>query len=211
MKVKNKDFVEIDYIGKVKDTDMIFDLTDEKLAKEKGIHQKGADYGPRVICVGRSHILEALDKNLIDKEVNQEFEVNLTPEQGFGKKHTELIRTISTQQLLNQKIQPYPGLQIQIAGRVGVIRSVTRGRTMVDFNNQLAGRFLNYKIKVLSIVKDEEKIINGMVKTLLGTKDYSIEKKEDKFIIKTKVTKQIQEEFIEELKETLPNSKISFA
>ena len=209
MKVKKLDFVEIEYTAKIKDTDVIFDLTDEEQAKKAGIHQKGEDYGPRIICVGRNHILTALEEAIENKEEKQEFETNLTPKQGFGQKQSQLIRTIPTEQLLKQKIDPYPGLQISMMGRNGTIRSVSRGRTMVDFNHPLAGRNLSYKIKILSIVKDDKKKLNGLIRTLLGIKDAEI--KED-FTIKTKkpVPKEIQVEFLKEAKETIPKISPKF-
>jgi len=37
--VKEKDFVEVSYTGKVKETDQIFDLTDEETAKKEGFHE----------------------------------------------------------------------------------------------------------------------------------------------------------------------------
>ena len=208
MKIKKGDFVEIEYIGSVKDTDIIFDITDEELAKKKGIHQKGGDYGPRIICIGRNHILPALEASLIGKEPNQEYAIDLTPDQGFGKKDPKLIRTMPTEILLKQKIEPYPGLQIMVAGRQGIVRSVSRGRTLVDFNNPLASRTLHYKLKIISIITDKEKQLSGLVDSLV-TRDFTIEN----FTIKTKkkIPEEIKKTFLNDVKETIPDIQAKFA
>ncbi len=61
MNVKIKDFIEIEYTGKLKAEDIIFDTTDEKLAKENNIHQENSNYGPTIICLGENQILKGLD------------------------------------------------------------------------------------------------------------------------------------------------------
>ena len=52
--VKKHDFVEIEYTGRVKEGNAIFDTTEEKVAKENGI-DKNADYSP-VIILSLIHI-----------------------------------------------------------------------------------------------------------------------------------------------------------
>ena len=42
--VKGKDFVEVSYTGKVKETDQIFDLTDEETAKKEKLFKKLSQY-----------------------------------------------------------------------------------------------------------------------------------------------------------------------
>jgi peptidylprolyl isomerase len=208
--IKEKDFVEIDYEGRITGTTAVFDLTDEAKAKKLKIHQKTSLYGPKIFCVGKNYLLAKLETSLVGKKEGDEYEVDLTSEESFGKKLPELIRTIATSEFLKQKIQPYPGLQVTLMGRNGLIKSVSRGRTLVDFNHPLAGRNVTYKIKVLSIVKDDEKKLKGLIQTLLNIKEPKIENKEGTFKINEKIAKPIQDTFLKELKETIPSIKASF-
>ncbi len=50
MKLKIKDFVEIEYTGTVKEDNIIFDTTDEKVAKENNFYSKDVSYGPIIVC-----------------------------------------------------------------------------------------------------------------------------------------------------------------
>src|SRR3989338_1314663 len=153
--LKEGDFIEIEYTARLKDRDIIFDLTDEKLAKEKGIYNPNVKYGPVILCLGQNHILPGLDKNLIGKELGN-YVINLLPEDGFGKKDPKLIRILPTSVFRKQKINPMPGLQLNIDGRVGLVRSVTGGRTSIDFNHPMAGKELNYDIKINKVVKESK-------------------------------------------------------
>ena len=91
VKTKEGDFVEIDYIGRVKESNVIFDLTDKELAKKEKIYKQHAHYGPRVICLGEKQILNAIDKFLADKEVSKAYTLELKPEEAFGKKDLSKI------------------------------------------------------------------------------------------------------------------------
>ena len=53
-----------------------------------------------------------------------------------------------------KKINPYPGMQLNLDGQVATVRSVTGGRVIVDFNPMLAGKEIHYWIKPLKIIKD---------------------------------------------------------
>ena len=47
MTIKKGDFIEMDFIGKIKETNDIFDLTNEKEAKANNLFNPKAKYGPR--------------------------------------------------------------------------------------------------------------------------------------------------------------------
>ena len=146
--IKEKDFIEIEYTGMTKDN-LVFDTTDEKLAKKEGIAQPNAIYGPTVICIGQGQVIEGLDKQLIDKEIGKEYTVELQPEEAFGKKSAQLIQLVSTRKFKQNEIMPQPGLQVDIDGMNGIIKTVTGGRTLVDFNHPLSGKVIEYKFKII--------------------------------------------------------------
>jgi len=92
-KVSKKDFIEVEYTGKIKDGNIIFDTTDEKVAKENNL-EANSDYGPVVICIGEQQLLKGLDKNLEGKDIGKEYDIDIDPEDGFGKKNAKLIQLI---------------------------------------------------------------------------------------------------------------------
>jgi FKBP-type peptidyl-prolyl cis-trans isomerase SlyD len=210
-KIKKKDFVEIEYTGSTKDGE-VFDTTREKEAKEQGIHEEKMEYGPVVVCVGENQILPGLDKSLEGKESGKEYTVELKAEEAFGKKDAKLIQLVQTSKFLKQNIQPVPGLQVNIDGTMATIKTVSGGRTLLDFNHPLAGKDITYKLKINNIVEDKAKQIRSYLKLSLGMEDADVELKDGKAAINIKkdIPKEIKEKLKEKIKELI-DVKIEFA
>ena len=151
-KINNNDFIELDYTGKVENEAIIFDTTNEKVAKDNGIYRQGMHYHGIIVCVGHSHVVKGLDEDLVGKEAGKEYTVNIPAEKAFGKKSGKLLQLIATQKFFKDNIQPVPGLQVNVDGNVGVIKTVTGGRTLVDFNHPLASRNVEYSYKINKII-----------------------------------------------------------
>jgi len=205
MKTKKHDFIEIEYIGKIKSTGKIFDLTSEKLAKEKNLYNENIEYGPKIICVGENFIIPGLDKQLIGKETNKTYTLEIPAEEAFGKKDPKLIKLVSTSKFKDQKIKPFPGLQINVDGFIGIIRTVSGGRTIIDFNHPLAGHDLLYEIKINKIIKDTKTKLNSLVKLFFKKEIANIEK--DTAIIKADIPEKLQNIIKEKIKKLIPEIK----
>ena len=173
MPIKKNDFVELDYTGRLKDTNDVFDTTDEKTAKDAQIFAKNAEYKPIVICVGESHILPGIDEFIEGKELGK-FTLTLEPEKAFGKKDSGMIKMIPTSKFEEQGIKPVPNLRLNIDGMVGIIKSVSSGRTVVDFNHPLAGKDVVYELKLNKIVTDKKVQLESVLKVLLGIRSPKI-------------------------------------
>jgi len=206
-KVSNKDFIEIEYTGKLKEENVIFDTTDEKVAKENNLESHG--YEPVIICVGEQQLLKGIDKNLEGKDIGKEYDFVINPEDAFGNKNAKLIQLIPTSKFKKQNIQPMPGLQLNIDGMVGTIKTVSGGRTMVDFNHPLAGKELAYKIKINKKITDDKEKLQGYLKLSLGTKDVETEisNSEAKVIVKNEIPKEAEERLRNKISELIPTIK----
>ncbi|MFH1399558.1 MAG: peptidylprolyl isomerase [Candidatus Woesearchaeota archaeon] len=165
METKNHDFVEIEYTGKV--DGMVFDTSDEHTAKLSNIYNQNTSYGPIVICLGESHVLPGLDKNLIGRQPGQ-YTFIIHPEDGFGKKSAKLLKLVPASIFKKQKVNPMPGLQINIDGVTGIIKTANGGRVIVDFNHPLSGKELEYEIKLNRVVDDPQEKIRAIVKLLVN-------------------------------------------
>lgn len=187
-KIRKGDFIEIDYIGALKSDGKIFDTTDKGVAKKEGFYNENHEYGPAIICVGEHNIVRGIDKQLEGKDTNTEYVLNISPEEGFGKKNAKLIQLVSTTKFLKQSINPMPGLQVNIDNNIGTIKSVSGGRTLVDFNHPLSSQELVYKIRVNRVVKEDKEKLRMILTLQMGLpkKDMEIEVKDSKGIIKTK-------------------------
>jgi FKBP-type peptidyl-prolyl cis-trans isomerase SlyD len=207
-KIKKQDFIEIEYTGKIKEDNIIFDTTDEKTAKENNLHSHGG-FGPVVICVGEEQVLKGIDKYLEGKETEKEYDININPEDAFGNKDAKLIQLIPTNKFKQQNIQPMPGVQVNIDGMVGIVKTVSGGRTLVDFNHPLAGKELSYHVKANKKVVDDKEKLRGHIKLSLGLDDFSSEITEGnaKITIKIEIPNEVKEQLNQKIIELIPNIK----
>ncbi|VVB81695.1 Putative FKBP-type peptidyl-prolyl cis-trans isomerase [uncultured archaeon] len=181
MPIKKHDFVELEYTGRLKEGSFVFDTTDEKTAKEAQIFTEKSQYAPIVICIGEHMILRAIDEFLEGKELGN-YALELPAEKAFGKKTAELVKMIPTSKFTEQEIKPVPGLRLNIDNYVGIVKTVSGGRTVVDFNHPLAGRDVVYELKLLKIVNDKKVQVESLLRGLLGVKA-PVEVKENKVAI----------------------------
>jgi FKBP-type peptidyl-prolyl cis-trans isomerase 2 len=173
-KVKKGDFVEIDYTGVLKDLGMVFDTTSQDIAKKEDVFDPKMAYAPISICVGQGQILQGLDSHLEGLEIGKEKEILLPPEDAFGKKDAKLMKLVPTMAFKKQGFAPVAGLQVNIDGSVGIIRTVSGGRTIVDFNHPFAGKEVIYKVTVKRILTDDKDKVMALVELALNQKRDSI-------------------------------------
>jgi len=206
--IKKHDFIEIEYTGKIKEDNIVFDTTDEKVAKENNL-ETHSGYEPIIICVGEEQLLKGIDKNLEGKDTGKEYDIELKPEDAFGNKNAKLIQLIPTSKFKQQNVQPMPGMQLNIDGMVGTIKTVSGGRTLVDFNHPLAGKELLYKIKINRKITDDKEKLKGYLKLSLGTKDFDAEINNNnaKIKLKNEIPKESEERLSKKIIELIPNIK----
>ena len=216
VKIKKGDFVEIEYTGRLKLNNKVFDTTSEEIAKKEKIDNVKVKYGPVIICVGQGYVIGGLDEELEDKEIEKEYNIEINTEKAFGKKDFKLIRTVSISLFKKQKMNPYPGLQITASGMIGIIRSVNGGRVLVDFNHPLAGRDLIYNIKINKKITNKIEKVNSILtfETRFTKKIYDIKLDEDilKIKLKIKIPKEITKKLEERISKLVPEiKKIEFS
>ena len=201
--IKEKDFVELDYTGKLHETGEVFDTTDEKVAKDHELQEENSTYGPVIICVGKGHLLKGIDEQIVGKEVGKSYTFTIEPEKAFGKKSPKLLKLMGSAQFRKKKIAPQLGLQVSVDGRMGTVRSVTGGRVVVDFNHPLAGRALDYEVKVIRKVTSKAEKGKALIKILLGQEPESVKAQEKKLLVTmpTEIPPQMVEVLSKEFKE----------
>lgn len=210
--VKNHDFVEINYTGRLKEDGSIFDTTEEKVAKENGVYDKNMHYHPAVVCIGESNILKELEDQLIGKETGKEYNFEIESSKAFGRKDAKLIQMIPLTKFKHQKIQPMPGLQLNFDGVFGVVKTVSGGRVLVDFNHPLAGKDLVYDVKIKRIIEDDIEKVKALLHLVFHMHDTETEAKDGSLIIKVKdeIPHEAQEEFRKIVERTVGLKNVAF-
>jgi len=197
--LKQGDFVELEYVGKIKESGEVFDTTSKDVAEKEGIMDEHSVYGPAVISLGAHQLLKGLEDQLIGKEPGKDYTIELSVEQAFGKKDGKLLKLISTAKFRKQGIQAQPGLRINIDGMVGTIKTVTGGRTIVDFNHILSGKEITYEVKVIKVIKNTQDQIKGLLKVELMQENAKVTVTEKKVEIELQM--EIPVEYLDKFKE----------
>lgn len=151
--IKKGDFVELDYTGRIKNDKVVFDTTIEQVARDNGIHNPRFKYKPVIVCIGEGHLVKGLDDALVGKGIGK-YTVEVEAEHAFGKKTAELLKLIPMKLFAKDNVKPFVGLEVNVDGSLGIVRSVSGGRVIVDFNHPLASKDLVYDVEIKRIVTD---------------------------------------------------------
>lgn len=165
-----KRFVKISYTGRIKDG-RVFDSTDKEVAKKENIFDEKKIYREVPVVVGEKQVIQGLDEALGNMKTGEEREIEVPPEKAYGQRDMNLIRLVPMKVFKQQKITPVPGMAIELDGRLARIQTVSGGRVRVDFNPELAGKTLVYKIKIEDEPKTEEEKFKYLIERSFNTSD----------------------------------------
>ena len=203
MILQKKDFVEIDFTGSVKDGEVFDSTIKEDLEKLHEGHDHPIEAKPFVFCLGEGMFLKSIDDFLIGKEIGNVYEIELAPENTFGKRNQELVQMIPLKIFREKNVNPVQGAAINFDGRIGKILSVSGGRVMVDFNHFLSGKTLNYKMIVHRKIDNLDEKINAL-NDFFFRKNFKYEIQGEKLVIEVeKPLVKIVELFKDKFKEML--------
>ena len=177
MELKRKDFIEIEFTGKIRDGEIF----DSNIKKDLEKINSNAKPKPLVFCLGEAMFLKGIDDFLIGKDVG-EYRIELQPEKAFGNRDSKLVQMIPMKIFNEQKVNPVPGTMFNFDGRIAKILTVSGGRVMVYFKNPLVGKTVVYNLKILKKVADLNEKIKALIE-FFTKKDFKFEIKDKKLII----------------------------
>ena len=140
MAIEEGDIIKVEYTGTLKDGS-VFDST------------KANDGKPLKFEVGCGQIIPGFDKSVVGKEVGDEYEIKLEPEEAYGEYQEGLIKEIPKDKFPNLK-EIKEGMMIALMGPnneqiPATVKEITDEKVRIDLNHPLAGKSLNFKIKIL--------------------------------------------------------------
>ncbi|MFQ5892143.1 MAG: peptidylprolyl isomerase [Candidatus Methanofastidiosia archaeon] len=191
------DFVVIDYVARIKDG-RVFDVTKEEIAKEEGIYNKNVVFEPKTVVVGAEQVIRGLDKALLEMKVSEERDIEISPEDAFGRRNGALIVKIPLREFRKHGIFPKIGIKIEVNERWAIVRNVSSGRVTLDFNHPLAGKTLEYKVKILEKLEKSEKKLRNLLR-FMGLREAEVEVSDEKFKVKFKNVKRGTEKNLEKM------------
>ncbi|MGE0793119.1 MAG: peptidylprolyl isomerase [Candidatus Woesearchaeota archaeon] len=183
--MKKGTFIELDYTGRTADTKEAFDTTSEDIAKKEGIYSPKTKYGSIIVVLGEGHLIPGLEKRLEGKEIGK-YTFEIPDVEAFGKKSAANLKLMPAKAFKSDNVRPYPGLQINVDGQIGIIKSVSGGRIIVDFNHPLSSRDVEYEVHVKQIITDKQKQVESLFELFrLPVEEILLDG--DKVTLKTKI------------------------
>lgn len=213
--LKKNDFVEIDFIAKVKETNSVFDTTIPEEAENAGLlHEEKNEkekekFKPFKICIGQGMVVHGLDKALENKEIESKehekwYEAELLPKDAFGERDSKLVRIIPINAFREKGVEPQAGMMLTLDNLLVRIVSVSSGRVIVDFNNPLAGKVIVYKFRINKKIDDATEKLKILTDFFIGMAEkVNIENGKGIIEFKIKVPDAVQKEFSKKVMEIL--------
>ena len=197
MTLQKSDFIEIEFTGKIQGGEIFDSNIKEDIEKAK----LKTSAKPFIFALGQGMFLKGVDDFLIGKEPGKEYHIELSPENAFGIRDPKQIQLIPSQIFKQHNVNPFPGALFNFDGKIAKILSVSGGRVRVDFNNPLAGKDVEYDIKILRKIDNTNEKINAF-NNFLFKKEFKFEIKDKKLILEVdKPLVKFVEMFKEKFKE----------
>ncbi len=208
--MKEKSVVLVEFTGTEAGSGRVFDTTSEQTAKGAGFYREDGVYGPLPAIVGHGGLLPGLESALMLMSEGESKKLRLSAKEAFGERRKELVFIVPLQEFRKRGIQPVPGLVVDLNGSYGRVQTVSGGRVRVDMNNDLAGKEVDYELKVVREVKDPKEKAQ-----LLAEKYFPLKRKAETRIegdaLKVKLPKEIAQKlgplaapFTKTVKEVMP-------
>ncbi len=176
MTLKNGEFVLLNYTLKVKESGEVIDTTIESVAKEAGVKHthEGSEphrYEAYFVVVGEGWVPKGLDEALVGLEAGKQTVIEVPPEKGHGARDPSKIRMVPMRRFRSEGLTPTPGTQVNLDGKLALVRTVGAGRVQVDYNHPLAGRTLVYDLTVDKVLEKNEDKILQLIRRRIGGVD----------------------------------------
>ena len=110
---------------------------------------------PLAYLHGAGNIIPGLENALVGKAAGDKLDVTVTPEEGYGERHEQLIQQVPKTAFEGNEDNLQPGMQFQAQtpGGPQVVRVVEVGdeTVTIDANHPLAGQTLHFDVEVVEI------------------------------------------------------------
>jgi FKBP-type peptidyl-prolyl cis-trans isomerase 2 len=139
MAVKKGEWIKVEYEGTF-DDGTIFDST----------QMNGGT--PLKFQVGMGQLIKGFDNSVIDKDLGDEYSIRLEPSEAYGERKEGMTQGVPKAQF-PKGVDLQPGLMLMVMGPQGQmpasIKSIGDDEVVIDLNHPMAGKVLNFKIKIV--------------------------------------------------------------
>ncbi|MDE1767816.1 MAG: peptidylprolyl isomerase [Candidatus Micrarchaeota archaeon] len=171
MSFKDGEFVKIDYTAKKAADNSFVYTTMEKVAKDSDAFSEETRYIPQLVVLGKNNAIKGVEDAVKGMAVGETKTVQIEPRDAFGERDEKLVNVMRLSDFRERDMNPVPGMQVNIDGRIATVKSVNSGRVIVDMNHPLAGEKLLYEIKVLAKLDADADKVKALAESYSLTPD----------------------------------------
>lgn len=141
MAVKKGDNVKVEYTGTFENGE-VFDSSEK--------HGKPLEFE-----VGAGKMIRGFDEAVLGMEKDQEKDIKLKPSEAYGEPDPQLIRKFPREQFPKEH-EPKEGMMLMLRAKDGqqigaFIKEAGEKEITLDMNHPMAGKTINFRIKVVDI------------------------------------------------------------
>lgn len=140
MPIKEGYIVKLEYTGTLEDGS-VFDSTEEQGS-------------PLEFQIGANQVIEGFEKAIVAMDLNEEKEITLKPEDAYGDRQEDMIKDIPKENMPAEDLEAGMTLMATLPTGMQVpvtVVEITDDFVKIDLNHPLAGKVLNFKLKVVEI------------------------------------------------------------
>ncbi len=136
--VEKGDTIKVDYTGTLENGEKF----DSSIGRE-----------PLEFVAGTGQMIKGFDKAVLGMKLNEDKNIHLLPSEAYGEKNPALVQKMALSEFAKSGITPEIGMELQASGRYVTITALDQNFVTLDFNPKLAGKALNFWIKIVAIEK----------------------------------------------------------
>ena len=146
MPIKEGFHVKVEYTGTLEDG-TLFDSTEEQGS-------------PLEFQVGANQVIEGFEKAIVAMDLDEEKDIVLKPADAYGDYQDDMKREIPKENMPVEELETGMTLMATLPTGMQVpvtVMDITDEHVTIDLNHPLAGKTLNFKLKVVEIKEGELK------------------------------------------------------
>lgn len=136
-KIEMGDTVTFNYEGKVEDGSTFHTFDEE----------------PLIVELGAGALVGGLEEELLGMAAGEEKTFQVTPEKGYGVENPDRVQLLDSKLFTEAGMNPEPGMVLKTPHGNCHVTRVLEDKVEISYNHPLAGRTLDYHVKVINVSK----------------------------------------------------------
>jgi FKBP-type peptidyl-prolyl cis-trans isomerase SlpA len=136
-KIEMGDTVTFNYEGKVEDGSTFHTFDEE----------------PIIVELGTGALVGGLEEELLGMAAGEEKTFQVAPGKGYGVENPDMVQVLDSKLFADAGMNPEPGMVLKTPHGNCHVTRVLEDKVEISYNHPLAGRTLDYHVKVINVSK----------------------------------------------------------